>query len=208
MRGRPRKILTLLDKFYSIQGEAFSIGKPAFFLKFPQSLRLGKDYFFNEIIKEIKKFPTKLVIITGDEPLLYQNDIVELVKKLPKYNFEIEINGNRFPFPNLSKFKNVKFHIVFKIGLNGSVLESKYKIDKLRRFVYQDGVIFKFIIENDKDWQEMVKIINEVKISKEKVWIVPAGEKSSEIRKNLSNFFEKIKEEGYNLSPKSKLWLQ
>ena len=207
MRGRPKKILTLSKKFYSIQGEAFSIGRPAFFLEFPQSLKLGKGYFFNEVIKEIKKSPTTLVIITGNEPLLYQEDIAELVDRLPKYKFEIEISGNRFPLPYLSKLKNIEFHIVPELGLNKDVLGSEHKMDKLKRFVHQDGIIFKFIIGSDKDWQEMKAIVNEVRISKEKVWIVPAGEKSSEMRKNLANFFEKVRKEGYNLSPKSRLWL-
>ena len=59
--------IELAEKFYSIQGEAISIGKPAFFIRFSgcnlryvfcdtkYSWQKGKDYAVNDVVKEIKK---------------------------------------------------------------------------------------------------------------------------------------------------------
>ena len=80
--------LPVMEMFYSIQGEGFHSGKPAIFV------RLGgcdvgchwcdvkeswneKDHPYlsiSEIIDEISQYPSKTIIVTGGEPLMYSLD--------------------------------------------------------------------------------------------------------------------------------------
>jgi len=44
----------------------------------------SKEMGVDEVIREIRKYPCKSVSITGGEPLLQREEVLELVKKLKK----------------------------------------------------------------------------------------------------------------------------
>ena len=95
--------LPIMEIFYSIQGEGFHTGKPAIFI------RLGgcdvgcvwcdvkeswneEDhpfYTIDEILQDIQKFESKLVIVTGGEPLMY--DLTELTKALRSQGYKVNL---------------------------------------------------------------------------------------------------------------------
>ena len=97
-----------MEAFYTLQGEGFHAGKAAYFI------RLGgcdvgcvwcdvKDswdaaahpqYRIEQLIQEVQKTPTKIVVITGGEPLMHNLD--ELTGKLQAAGFEtnIETSGS------------------------------------------------------------------------------------------------------------------
>lgn len=100
--------LPVMEAFYTIQGEGFHQGKAAYFI------RLGgcdvgcvwcdvKESWdanahpvktIEEIVDEAKKYPARLAVITGGEPLLH--DLTELTNTLHKENFttNIETSGS------------------------------------------------------------------------------------------------------------------
>ncbi len=97
------KLLPLMEAFYTIQGEGFYSGSPAYFI------RLGgcdvgcvwcdvKDSWdakkhpqvsVNQIINRAKKYSSRLAVITGGEPLMY--DLTELTKALQDADFQTNI---------------------------------------------------------------------------------------------------------------------
>ena len=97
------KEFPVMETFYSIQGEGFHAGTPAFFI------RLGgcgvgchwcdvkeswnaEDHpvqTIDKIIFEAKASKAKTVIITGGEPLMY--DLTGLTKTLRKENFKVHL---------------------------------------------------------------------------------------------------------------------
>lgn len=99
--------LPIMEIFYSIQGEGFHSGKPAVFV------RLGgcdvgchwcdvkeswdeNDHPFMEIpeiVKEVSKHPTKIVIITGGEPLMYNLDVLTENLRNHGYQTHLETSG-------------------------------------------------------------------------------------------------------------------
>lgn len=92
-----------MEAFYTIQGEGFHQGKAAYFI------RLGgcdvgchwcdvKESWdasqhpqqqVTDIAKEAAKFPGRLAVITGGEPLMH--DLTALCDELHKYNFSVHI---------------------------------------------------------------------------------------------------------------------
>src|SRR3990167_4483643 len=95
--------------FYTLQGEGTNIGKPAIFLrlagchlrcvwcdsKFTWNMKSGKKMSTEEVIKKLKKYPCKHLVITGGEPLIQQNALKELLQKLDKkYFVEMETSGS------------------------------------------------------------------------------------------------------------------
>ena len=95
--------LPVMEHFYTLQGEGFHQGRAAYFI------RLGgcdvgcvwcdvKDswdadkhpkYSIEQLVTEVKKTPTQLVVITGGEPLMHQLD--ELTTALQSAGLETNI---------------------------------------------------------------------------------------------------------------------
>ena len=100
------KILKINEIFKSIQGESTHSGLPCIFIRLTYcNLRCtycdteyafhdGKDMSISDIINHIKPMKTKLVEVTGGEPMLQDNTIplmIALLKK--KYHVLLETSG-------------------------------------------------------------------------------------------------------------------
>ena len=100
--------LKICEIFCSIQGESTYAGMPCTFIRLSNcnlnckwcdtkySFSNGIDLSEDDIIKKVQNFEVKLVEITGGEPLLQKEKVIELSKKLNKLGFKIllETNGS------------------------------------------------------------------------------------------------------------------
>lgn len=100
--------LPVVEEFYSIQGEGFHFGKPAYFLRvggcdvgcswcdtpFSWNPDIHPVIDIDFLIDNILKCPAKAVVVTGGEPLIFNMDY--LCKKLKENNIEtlIETSGS------------------------------------------------------------------------------------------------------------------
>lgn len=89
--------------FYSLQGEGYHTGTPAVFVRFSgcnlkcsfcdTQHETGRSMTDGEIVEEVKKYPTRMVILTGGEPGLWiDSDLVDALHAAGKY-VSIETNG-------------------------------------------------------------------------------------------------------------------
>src|SRR6186713_2997127 len=99
--------LRITEIFLSIQGESSHAGKPCAFVRLTGcSLRCvwcdtkysyfgGRDLTLDEVMNAIKNYPTKLVEITGGEPL-EQEEVYPLMDRLleNKYTVMLETGGH------------------------------------------------------------------------------------------------------------------
>jgi 7-carboxy-7-deazaguanine synthase len=100
--------LPVMESFYTLQGEGFHQGKAAYFIRLA-GCDVGcvwcdvkeswdKDLYplqsVDEIVSEAKKYPGKLIVITGGEPTLY--NLEKLTKMLQDEGFatNIETSGS------------------------------------------------------------------------------------------------------------------
>lgn len=90
-------VLPLMEEFYTIQGEGYNSGKPAYFIrvggcdvgchwcdvKESWDAELHPLTPADNIVKNAEKYPAKAVVITGGEPLIYNMNYLtgELKKK-------------------------------------------------------------------------------------------------------------------------------
>jgi len=99
----PNTELPVMEYFYTIQGEGFHSGRPAFFIRLAgcnvgcvwcdvkeswntedHPLR-SLDFLENEVVTS----GTEFVVITGGEPAMY--NLIPLISRLKKHNIEIAI---------------------------------------------------------------------------------------------------------------------
>jgi organic radical activating enzyme len=92
-----------MEAFYTLQGEGFHQGKAAYFIRLggcdvgcvwcdvkeSWDANAHPQITIEEIVNEAKKYPARLVVITGGEPLMH--NLNELTSALHKAGFETNI---------------------------------------------------------------------------------------------------------------------
>jgi len=100
-------MLPLVEDFYTIQGEGFHSGKPAYFIRlggcdvccswcdarFTWNPKTFPPVSVEEIVKRATSFPAQAVVVTGGEPTLYQLDLLSEKLQVAGIKTFIETSG-------------------------------------------------------------------------------------------------------------------
>jgi 7-cyano-7-deazaguanosine (preQ0) biosynthesis protein QueE len=214
--------LPISEIFFSIQGEGVNIGKPSIFIRFyfcnlsciwcdskytwenQDKAKEGIDYFLmdiQEILNYISKFDCNRVVITGGEPLLHQEKLKNLLKELKNKGFyiEIETNGTIKPKEEIIKLVDL-FNVSPK--LSNSKVDYKLRIrnEVLKVFSEINNSIFKFVICDVKDLDEVDELVKKLNIKKEKVYLMPEGTDEKTIKEKSLWLIDESKKRNYNFT--------
>lgn len=158
------------------------------------------------MIDAIRQLPSKNIVFTGGEPMIYQQDLVKVMKALRKkdkeYYFEIETNGTIEATKEFLELINqINCSPKMKNSGNPSIIANKPNAIKSIKDL--DKTIFKFVIcpktgdsdiEEIKDWQEFYKI------SSNKIYLMPEGITRKKIIEGSKYIIENFCNRGYHLS--------
>lgn len=107
-----RLMFNIVEKFYSLNGEAPSTGKPVYIVRFTGcnlscvycdteykdeiNISMTKQDLVCDIAKAVGAYPGVSVLFTGGEPLLgdRQFELMEVMRAFPAVEFFIETNGS------------------------------------------------------------------------------------------------------------------
>lgn len=209
--------MRISEIFYSIQGEGSSVGIPMVFVRTAgcnlsckfcdssyASREKGEEWSLDQIFKEIYKYPTKRVCITGGEPVMQEKGFKSLLNGLFDlgYFVEVETNGTIRP---TSIYDNImQWNVSPKLSNSGNDLKDSINKDRLATFNLLPG-IFKFVIGTEEDFQEAHQLICELDL--QNVYLMPEGQKDEDVKKTSLWLIEKCKEHGYYFSPRLHIWL-
>ncbi len=155
-----KTILKITEIFYSIQGESVFSGLPCIFIRLTGcNLRCsycdteyafydGKIFSLDDILLEIRRYPCRLVEITGGEPML-QYGCILLMTRLIDENYTVLLEtGGSIPLDRVPE-KVIKV-VDFKCPSSG--MEKKNRWDILDHLNPRDEL--KFVIGDrlDFDW--------------------------------------------------------
>lgn len=197
------------EVFYSIQGEGRSLGKPSIFVRLgacnlqctwcDSKYTWHPDYIDNrqstikDLIKKIKKYPCKHLVITGGEPLLQQKSIKALLGELNDYTAEIETNGSISLKPNKQ---------VIQVNCSPKLSNSGNKPYELKILPNNKKVWYKFVVQSKNDLKEIKSFQKKYKISNERAYLMPEGIDEKILNERSKWLVEICKKEGYNFSPR------
>lgn len=219
--------------FSSFQGEGFTIGKPAVFLRLqlcnlhckwcdtfytwnknsPDYLKEQKLWSIKETVSKIekawkKKFfdsAGKRLIITGGEPLIQQEKLVKLISLLPDWEIEIETNGTIKPHNSLKN--RCQFNVSPKLENSGNSVEIRYSQKTLSDFSNLDDSWFKFVVVAPFDFKEIDQIVTQCHISTNQVIIMAEGNEEEIVKKNMIQLLPEIEKRGFRILPRLQLIL-
>jgi len=215
-------MIPISEIFYSIQGEGKFVGVPALFLRFAgcdvncvwcdtkEVWTKGKPYNKNSLINLIKSKANKNIhlILTGGEPLIY-NDFINELAQLIIDDFsliEIETSATRVPYGFISECKNVFFNTSPK--LKNSLVKKEKRINELAIdfFLKSKRAIFKFVVESEEDVIEIIEdFIKPFKIPNELIYLMPQSKNREEFLKLSPIIVELCKKYQFNFSPRLQL---
>jgi len=203
--------LLINEIFYSIQGEGPNAGKPAVFLRLAgcnfkckwcdtkHALRVSAKCEVPSaiILKKIKKYKCKHLVITGGEPTLQQDGLVELLKNLSDYYVEIETNGS---IPLKKQFEHTLRLRSGQVNCSPKLKNSGNKPYPLQIKPANKKAIYKFVVAKKSDLKEIENYIKSNKIPKDRVWLMPEGVNKKIVQERSKWIIEICKKNGYNFS--------
>jgi len=157
--------------FHSIQGESTQAGLPCIFIRLSGcNLRCrycdtayawegGEELANSQILQRISQYPTKLVEITGGEPLC-QPDVFILLEELDKagYTVLLETNGSL----SVQKVPS-QVRIIMDYKLPGSGQPDSFLIENLQ-YLKSGWDELKFVITNHNDFDYALHAIDQYKL--------------------------------------------
>jgi len=210
--------------FYSIQGEGRLLGMPSVFIRTSGcNLRCvwcdtpytswrpeGQDWNLKKILREVRKYPGRHVVITGGEPLLAPQ-IVELTRELKRAGAHITIETAATIFkpvacdlislsPKLAnstpwkreKGQFAKRHEARRLNLD---VIGKY----LAGYDYQ----LKFVVDRRQDFTEIRDLLDKLnRVDRARVLVMAQGKTPGELRRKAKWIVELCKEHGYGFTPR------
>lgn len=199
--------MQISEIFYSIQGEGANIGQPSIFLrlqgchlrctwcdsKFTWDFKDGKKMTTDQIIKSLKKYPGKNLVITGGEPLIQQSALKELLEKIGKnYFVEMETSGS---------LKSTLDKYIDQYNCSPKTSNSKNKTLKLEKLP-AEKTFYKFVVDTKKDLEEIEALIKNHRLPKSKIILMPQGIKKATLEKKSKWLIEICKTKNYRFSPR------
>jgi len=168
--------------FYSFQGEGPFIGTRAVFLRLSncnlncdfcdtQNNDKGVEMSIIEVknrIEELsKEYNSNFLIITGGEPLLQYEELEKLINLINnQYTIQFETNGT---------INKPLFDVYY-------VISPKIEKEEIfKRYVDCDNVFFKFVIENQKDIDFILELLDKYNKPKNPVYMQSEFSKASEV---------------------------
>ena len=209
----------LNELFYSVQGEGASIGRPAIFVRL-QVCNLTCEWCdtrytwdnqhpdftkYEEIspahlLERVHVFPCRRLVLTGGEPLLHTAAIETFLRMLGhEWAVEIETNGTLPGTPFIRER--------CQLNISPKLPSAHNRVRTIRPVVLTQLLgsrdpWFKFVVADQPDFDEMVKIVEECRLPAERIIVMPEGQDVETLAAHARLVVEGVKERGYRLLPR------
>lgn len=164
-----------------------------------------------EIAAVVRKYGCRHVVLTGGEPLLQEEGLLELIAVLRAdggdWFFEMETNGTRLPGGELMAAVG-QFNVSPKLANSGVSQALREKPEVVRGLVESGKAWFKFVIEKGVDLEEVTALVERFQIPMNRVILMPEGRNVEEIDKVAPWLAERCRDLGVRFSDRLhvRLW--
>jgi 7-cyano-7-deazaguanosine (preQ0) biosynthesis protein QueE len=210
--------IKISEVFHSVQGEGIEIGTPTIFVRmygcnlscswcdssYATNSDTFKEYKPIELAQEIEEIDCKHITLTGGEPLLQSESILQMLNALHKlYTISIETNGSIYDEQVKKLLKRLDI-LTISPKLNYINYRPDY-IQNIKNLIHNTGKythpILKFVYEKESDIELINNIIREIEWHiMPNVYLMPEG-KTFDVDK-YKEVIEVCKKYNFKFSPR------
>jgi 7-carboxy-7-deazaguanine synthase len=153
-----------------------------------------------EAARRILAIDCPRVVITGGEPLLQQEELLEMIRLVragrPGCVFEVETNATRVPHPAFVAAVD-QFNVSPKLANAGMPESLRVAGDALRFFADSPKAWFKFVIASAADLEEVRAMQTSHRIARERILLMPEGRTAAELDRTAAELADLCRRLGY-----------
>lgn len=148
------------------------------------------------------------LVVTGGEPLIQAPALAHFLKIFPPTVFmEIETNGTICPPKALSDRLDL-ITVSPKLSTAGDTPEKRINPDALAFYAAQDTAIFKFVISQESDIDELITHYQvPLNIPENRIWLMPEGGTQSAIQAKSPWIVEAAKQYHFNYTSREHIFI-
>lgn len=136
----------------------------------------------SDIEKQITQYKIQHLVITGGEPLMQQDELAKLISGLNELGFFVEVETNCTIKPTKEMLELVnQWNVSPKTSNSGNKLELYENNECYNLFTSLENAIFKFVVENEGDMNEINGFIKKYEIVKNRVLLMPQASRKKEL---------------------------
>lgn len=148
---------------------------------------------------EIAALKISMLVISGGEPMLQQETLIELLCRSPLtfYTIHMETAGTVIPHPRLVELVDL-FNVSPKLHHSGNAFKKRYHpraIDELRE---TKKAVWKFVAQQESDLEEVEEIVNKHQLAP--VYIMPEGRDAHTVSERLRELTPAVLARGWNIT--------
>jgi 7-cyano-7-deazaguanosine (preQ0) biosynthesis protein QueE len=213
------EILTVSEVFGpTVQGEGPSAGQRAGFLRLgrcnlccdwcdtPFSWDWGRydpdrelsTWTTGNLLRQLDGMHVDLVVITGGEPLLQQRALEPLLRALRERQTKVEVETNGTLRPTVDDGLVTQWNVSPKLANSGMALERRYRPAVLGAFQATGRAVFKFVVTNAKELDEIQAMIDECGLTN--IYVMPEGTDAATITARMQQLVDPVVARGWNLT--------
>jgi 7-carboxy-7-deazaguanine synthase len=151
----------------------------------------------DSIVGQLDGMAIDFVVITGGEPLLQQRHLQPLLQAIRGRGWRIEVETSGTISPSIETVELVdRFNVSPKLANSGVSMDRRRKTDVLRTLQDTGKAIFKFVVCEPSDLDEIAEL------GVEPVYVMPEGTDADIITARLRKLAEPVLARGWNLTPR------
>ncbi len=155
-----------------------------------------------DLIREVSGHGTRLVVVTGGEPLLHQHQPgwETLLRTLGLAGIDVEVETNGTIAPAGTTAWVTRFNVSPKLAHAGDDATARIKPAALHALASSGRACFKFVCRTADDLREVQAMTSTVDIPPHLVWIMPEGTRPELVTARLHMLADPAVAAGFNLT--------
>lgn len=164
-----------------------------------------------EAARAILAYGCPRVVITGGEPLLQQDEFLEMIRLIraarPDAYFEVETNATRRPADDFAAAVN-QFNLSPKLANSGMAESLRILPEVLEGFAPNPKSWFKFVVSTPNDLGEIQTLVARFGIPRERVLLMPEGRTAADLDRHAPQIAAICRDFGFRFSDRLhvRLW--
>jgi organic radical activating enzyme len=152
----------------------------------------------DEVLSRLERIDTQMVVITGGEPLLQQRQLAPVAAALKARSWRVEVETAGTIAPTMEDGLVDQWNVSPKLANSGNPLARRYKPDVLRAFEATGRAVFKFVVCEAPDLDEVDGMVQECGLTD--VWIMPEGTDAATLERRSAALADDVVKRGWNLT--------